>query len=137
MSRAFTGGFELLVALRAIPGAAAVTVCAIVAMLAGLRGMPQEVCSTMATLSAGCVGLMMLFTVCRPFTPLRAAVLAGMIAAFVGAVLLFGEVFFLVELTQAQLLGLVNLTVIAASVMLTLSMLLRRRFARKKTAKSI
>ena len=131
------GNFLQTVSLRAIPGAAAVTVCAIVAMLAGLRGMPQEVCSTMATLSAGCVGLMMLFTVCRPFTPLRAAVLAGMIAAFVGAVLLFGEVFFLVELTQAQLLGLVNLTVIAASVMLTLSMLLRRRFARKKTAKSI
>ncbi len=130
------GHFLQTVALRAIPGAAAVTVCAILSMLAGLRGASQEVCSTMATLSAGCVGLMMLFTVCRPFTPLRAAVLCCMAAAFMGAVLLFGEVFFLVELTAAQALGLVNLTVVAAGVMLALSFLMRRRFARREEAKS-
>lgn len=126
------GKFLQTVALRAIPGAAAVTVCAILSMLAGLRGMPQDVCSTMATIAAGTVGLMMLFTVCRPFTPLRAAVLACMIAAFVGAVLLFGQMFFLVELTASQALGLVNLTVIAAGVMLALSFLLRRRFQRRE-----
>lgn len=130
------GNFLQTVALRAIPGAAAVTVCAIMAMLAGLRGVPQEVCSTMATLSAGCVGLMMLFTICRPFTPLRAAVLASMTAAFVGAVLLFGEFFFLVDLSNAHTLGLVNLILIAAGVMLALSMLLRRQFARQGEAKS-
>ena len=111
------GGFLRQVLLRAIPGAAAVTLCAMAAMFCrNILGWDEAACSTLATISAGVVGLLMLLTVCWPLTRLRAVLLTAMSAAFVGAVLLAGDVFFLTRLTTAQFIGLLVLIAAAAGV---------------------
>ena len=127
------GPFLQQVLLRAFPGAAAVTLCAIAAMLChSFLGWSDEVCSTLATLSAGVVGLLMLLSVCWPLSRMRLALLLAMTAAFVGAVLLFGRVFCLVTLTSAQLTLLILLIAMAAGVMLAASAGMKCWIDRKK-----
>lgn len=120
------GGFLQTVLLRAVPGAAAVTVCALAAMLCRRLGWSAEDCSTLATLSAGAVGLLMLLRVCLPLTRMRAILLGAMTAAFVGAVLLFGRVFMLTTLSLAQCNALILLIASAAGVMAGVSFLMKR-----------
>ena len=109
------GHFLRNILLRALPGCVAVTVCAGCAtMLSPLWG--QEVCSTIATLSAGISGLAMLLSVCLPFTKLRAAVFFSMCVLFAAAVLLFGHIFFLVPLNAPQLAALAGFS--AAGVLI-------------------
>ena len=115
------GPFLKTVLMRAVPGAAAVTVCAILSMMTSFLGWPKEVCSTLATLSAGCVGLMMLSTVCRPWTRLRAALLGAVSAAFALAVIFFGSVFFLSHLSLMQALAWAAIVALGALVMLGVS----------------
>lgn len=122
-----SGAFLRQVALRAVPGAAAVTVCAAASMLTAFLGWPREVCATLATVSAGCVGLMMLSTVCRPFTRLRAAVLASMSAAFALCVLLFGRAFYLAALSPVQLLALAALIALGMGTMAGLRWLEKKK----------
>lgn len=83
------------VLLRAAPAALAVVGCAIAAMLTQTHGTPFELASTMAALSAGAIGLVNLALSCRPFTRLRVVLCAVMAAAFVGAVAVLPQVFFL------------------------------------------
>ncbi|MBQ8201794.1 MAG: HAD-IC family P-type ATPase [Clostridia bacterium] len=125
------GHFLQTVLLRAVPGAAAVTVCAALSMLGPLLGWSQEACSTLATLSAGSVGLMMLMTVCRPLTKLRAVVWSVMAAAFVLSVLLLGQAFFLVTLNAEQCAALVLLIALGAAVMAGTTWLMKRRQRRR------
>ena len=120
------GGFLQTVLLRAIPGAAAVTVCALAAMLCRHLGWTAADCSTLATLSAGAVGLLMLMTVCLPLTRARALLLGAMTAAFVGAVLLFGRVFLLTTLGPRQGLALLGLIGAAGAVMALVTWLMKR-----------
>ena len=89
------GHFLLRIVLRALPGALAVTGCAIAAMICEKLGTPPEICSTMAALSAGVIGLVNLVLICIPFTPLRGAVCGAMTVAFAGAVWLFRGLFLL------------------------------------------
>ena len=110
------GGFLRTVLTRAIPGSLAVTVCAATAAMLSFVW-PQEVCSTLATLSAGIVGLLMLLTVCLPFNRLRAAVFGGMCVLFTLAVLLFPGVFYLVSLSGGQLAALAALAAGGASIL--------------------
>ncbi|MBQ2953681.1 MAG: HAD-IC family P-type ATPase [Clostridia bacterium] len=112
------GGFLQTVLLRAIPGSAAVTLCAAAAMLChSVFGWSDADCSTLATLSAGVVGVLMLLRVCRPLTRLRGALVITSAVAFVGAVLLLGRVFCLTTLTGPALLALPVLIAAAAGVM--------------------
>ncbi len=90
-----TRHFLRRVVFRAAPGALAVVVCAIAAMLTQHKGTPFEVASTMAALSAGIIGLANLALACRPFTKLRVALCAVMSVGFVGAVVILPQVFFL------------------------------------------
>ena len=131
-SERIRGNFLQTVLLRAVPGALAVTVCAVIAMTLGHFGMPADTCSTLATLSAGAVGLMVLFRVCRPFTKLRAAVMALMAAGFTLAPLVLGSLFFLNVTTmglQAWLI-LAGLIVLAWTVMTLTTRLMRKHFDR-------
>jgi hypothetical protein len=96
-------------------------------------GWSHEDCSTLATLSAGVVGLLMLLTVCKPLTTLRAALLIAVTIAFVGAVLLLGRIFLLTTLTGPRLMALVLLTLGAACV-LSLSSGVMKRLQRKPAA---
>lgn len=130
------GNFLQTVLLRAVPGAAAVTVCAVLSMLCRLLGWDQDTCSTLATLAAGSVGLMMLMTVCRPLTKLRAIIWSAMAAAFVLAVLLLGRVFFLVTLNGEQCIALAVLIALGAGVLAGVAWLMRRWQARKSDTQS-
>ena len=126
------GGFLQTVLLRAVPGAAAVTLCAVAAMLChGFFDWTEADCSTLATLSAGVVGVLMLLTVCLPLTRTRAALVTAVAAAFVGAVLLLGEIFCLTRLTYLECLALVALIAAAIGVLAGMTFLMRRRIARR------
>ena len=121
------GSFLQTVLTRAVPGAAAVTLCAVLSMMGVHLGWNIDTCSTLATLSAGTIGLMILAGVCYPFTRLRAAVITAMTAAFILAVLFFGHVFFLMPLPPAELLMLGGLCVMGLGVMLFTRQLMKRR----------
>lgn len=131
-SERIRGNFLQTVLLRAVPGALAVAVCAVIAMTLSHFGMHDVTCSTLATLSAGAVGLMVLFRVCRPFTKLRAAVMALMAAGFILAPLVLGELFFLNVTTmgtQAWLI-LAGLIVLAWAIITLTTRLMRKHFDR-------
>ena len=115
------GPFLQMVLLRAVPGAAAVTACAMLSMLTTRLGWPREVTSTLATVSAGCVGLMVLGTVCYPFTRLRAAVMTIVGILFAMAVALLGRMFFLARLDAAQTAILAAIVALGALIMLGVS----------------
>ena len=83
------------VALRAAPGASAVTCCAIAAMLCNQSGAPHQIASTMAALSAGIIGLVNLALTCRPFTKLRIAVCSVMCVSFAAVVTFLPKIFYL------------------------------------------
>ena len=124
------GGFLRTVLMRAIPGSLAVTVCAATASMLS-KVWPQEVCSTLATLSAGLVGPMMLLTVCLPFDRLRAAVFGGMCVLFALAVLLFPRVFYLVALSGGQWATLAGLAATGAAIVFGVRALLKQVFLKQ------
>ena len=115
---------------RAIPCAAAVTLCAAAAALMGKSWGDdgRAVAQTLATLSAGAMGVYMLVTVCLPFTYLRAMLVSLMGGAFVGAVLLFGDFFSLVKLTGGQMAILCGMIAAAAVLATFLRWEINRRF---------
>ena len=76
------GHFLKRILLRAAPGAAAVVCCAMAAMITVFTGTPHEIASTMATVSAGIIGLANLILTCQPFTRLRIRVCAAMCLCF-------------------------------------------------------
>lgn len=121
------GSFLEQVLGRAVPGAAAVAVCAALSMMTEHLGWSTAVSSTLATLSAGSIGLAVLFSVCRPFTPLRAGVMAGMTAGFALAALLLGNVFFLMPLSPWQLLLLAALIALGLGILFLLQAMLARK----------
>ena len=90
-----SGNFLEKVLLRAVPGALAVMACATSAMLMEFAGYDLDECSTLATLSAGMVGLLVLGSICLPLTPMRLGVLVAMCVGFASAVAFAGHVFFL------------------------------------------
>lgn len=121
------GSFLERVLNRAIPGAAAVSVCAALSMMTEHLGWSTAVSSTLATLSAGSIGLAVLVTVCRPFTPLRACVVAAMAAGFALAAVLLGNVFFLVHLPLPQLLLLAVLIALGLGILFLLQAMMARK----------
>ncbi|MBR2719352.1 MAG: HAD-IC family P-type ATPase [Clostridia bacterium] len=121
------GSFLETVLSRAIPGAAAVALCATLSMMTAHLGWSSEVSSTLATLSAGCIGLMVLFTVCWPFSSLRAALWGLMAAGFALGVLALGKIFFLVPLSGTQLLVLAALVLLGGAILFAARSLMNRR----------
>ncbi len=121
------GSFLQTVLLHAVPGAAAVSVCAACCMMLEKIGIAQEVCSTLATLSAGIIGLMVLFLVCYPFSRMRLCVLSVMTAAFVLGTVFLGKVFFLVPLEVPMLLLLLMISAVGVLLLFLLVRVLRRK----------
>ena len=120
------GSFLRRVLLKAAPGAAAVTICAACSMLlCGRYG--QAVCSTLATLSAGFVSLITLIRIARPFNALRGALVVLMAICFVGAVLLLGQVFYLVPLNGEQIWVLAGLCVGGLMVSILMMLIYKKR----------
>lgn len=102
-SERIRGNFLKTVLLRALPGGIAAACCAAVAMTMVWAGWPRELCSTVATLTAGTVCWLVLLRACLPVNGVRAALLAVVAAGFALSFLLLPGIFLLVPLTPPAL----------------------------------
>lgn len=119
------GSFLRTVLYHALPGAVAVTFCASAAMILERYGLSQELCSTLATLSAAILGLVQLAGVCLPLTPLRLSVLLGSLIGLVCAVLLVPELFYLVPVGPREAIPLALLVAGGVALRFAVRRLLR------------
>lgn len=87
------GNFLKRIILKALPGALGVVCCALAAMIANNLGVPEDISSTIAVLSAGTIGLGNLVLTCLPFSKLRVAVCLLMTAGFASAVTFLPGIF--------------------------------------------
>ncbi len=87
------GHFLKRIILKAAPGALGVVCTSLTVMILNFFGMPDEVASTIAVLSAGVIGLCNLILTCLPFSKLRAAVCLLMCVGFAGGVAMFPGIF--------------------------------------------
>ena len=126
------GSFLLTVLRRALPGGAAVTVCALAAMALSSFGWERELCSTLATILAGVIGYVVLTLTCMPLNRLRCALLSAVAVGFVGAIALLSPVFFLVRLTGKAWIALVVLSAAGCGIVLSV-----RAFDRLPAARRI
>ena len=126
------GRFLRTVLFRALPGGVAAACCAAIAMIMTRTGWPRDLCSTLATLSAGTVCWLVLLRTCLPVDRIRLALLAAVACAFVLAYLLFGRIFYLVPLTVPALALLSGLALLGGSLIFLFGRLLRSRDNRQK-----
>ena len=118
--RRVKGGFIGSVLRRAFPCGIAVTMGISVMLMLGMGGYEEQF-STMSALLTGTICLCSLYITCRPLDRLRSVMLILLSAAFLGAVTLFPNAFFLVPLDAAQW-GIFALScLIALAVLLTAS----------------
>lgn len=121
------GSFLRTVLFRALPGGIAAACCATVAMAMTWAGWPRELCSTLATLSAGSVCWLVLLRTCIPFNRIRRMLLAVVAVAFVLAYLLLGSIFFLVSLTTPALMLLGGLLLLGCALIFLCDRLLKEK----------
>ena len=127
------GNFLKTVLLRALPGGIAAACCAALSMaMSMIFGWPRELCSTLATLSAGAVCWLVLFRTCLPLNLTRKVLLAFVIVAFAGAFLLLGKIFYLEMLTGTAWIVFGGLTVLGCGIILLCDRVIARREAAEK-----
>ena len=121
------GSFLRTVLIRALPGGIAAACCAAVAMAMTWTGWPRDLCSSLATLSAGTVCYIVLFRSCLPLNRIRIALLALVAAAFALSFLLLGHIFLLVPLSGPALSLYAGLAVLGGLITFVSDRLLSRR----------
>ena len=126
------GRFLRTVLLRALPGGIAAACCAAIAMAMTWRGWPRDLCSTLATLTAGIICWMVLVRTCLPFNRIRIALLAVVGSAFILAYLLLGSVFFLIPLTAPALALFGGLVLLGGSLVFLCGRILRKKDMEEK-----
>ena len=127
------GNFLKTVLLRALPGGVAAACCAALSMaMSPILGWPRELCSTLATLSAGFVCWLVLLRTCLPLNLTRKILLAVVIGAFAGAFFLLRRIFFLEWLSGTAWLVLAGLAVLGGGIILLCDWLIARHEAAKK-----
>ena len=94
------GDFIRTITSQALPSALAVTLCALMLMLTQRE---TALASTLATMTAACIGVATLVKVCLPMNRRRAALNACMAALLTSAIVLFPGLFELVPLAGGQL----------------------------------
>ena len=119
------GSFLKTVLYRALPGGIAVTLCAFLSLLfAG-----EEMRSTLAVLSAGVVGFLVLVRTCLPLNKLRTVLIAVLIAAFIGIVLTAGPMLMLKPLDGKSFGLFVILAAVGCAVVLVSARVLKKKQA--------
>ncbi|MER1993664.1 MAG: HAD-IC family P-type ATPase [Eubacteriales bacterium] len=127
------GNFLKTVLLRALPGGVAAACCAALSMaMSPILGWPRELCSTLATLSAGFICWLVLLRTCLPLNLTRKILLAVVIGAFAGAFFLLRRIFFLEWLSGTAWLVLAGLAVLGGGIILLCDWLIARHEAAKK-----
>ena len=119
------GNFLKTVLMRALPGGAAVTLCAALAMNMAHLGWDRELCSTVATLAAWFVGYLVLLRTCLPPDRNRVCLLAGVAALFAAVVLFGGHHFSLVPLAGNAWIILAALCVLGGAIVFGTAAFLR------------
>lgn len=123
------GNFLANVMRKAAPaGIAAAVGVGLVMAAQALFDIPSEQTSVMAVFCTAAVSFAALFGVCRPFNIRRGALFVVLLAAFVGAAALFGEVFYIVALTPLEWVTLAAIVGAALLVLLLLGQLAERLF---------
>ncbi len=123
------GNFLKTVISRALPGGICVTAAAALStMLSSFWS--QESCSTLATVAAGFIGLLMLLNVCLPFTKLRLAVFTSMCVLFAVALSFFGRIFFLTPISSGQIWILAGIVLVSATVIFSVRFITSARLRR-------
>ncbi len=117
------GDFIRTIIANALPSALAVTFCALTVMFLKSE---SAVCSTLATLTAACIGIATLVKLCLPMNARRAVLTVVMASALTLAVLLFPSVFSIVRLSGNQLWLLLGLGAGGALVMTAFTFLMRK-----------
>lgn len=121
------GNFLRTVLGNAIPGGAAVTVCAAAAMILTAFGWDHAVCSTIATVVAGTVGFTVLTITCLPLNRMRSIMLALIAAAFAFICVTFRQIFFLEPLSGKEWIALIILAAVGSAIVIVLTRLIRSR----------
>ena len=121
------GSFLRTVLFRALPGGIAVALCATLAiLLTGTYGWTRETGSTLATLSAGVVGFIVLLRTCLPLNRDRTVLLATVAAAFALAVILMGSIFRLVPLDGKAMTVFLLLAVLGCAIVIAAGIILQK-----------
>ncbi|MBD5130480.1 MAG: cation-translocating P-type ATPase [Ruminococcaceae bacterium] len=122
------GNFLANVMKKAAPAgiSVAVGICLLTAAESVFSFAPEDI-SAMAVYLTGFACFLALADVCRPFKVWRAAMLAALIAAFIGAVLLFPGVFYIVPLDFTELTVLGVLAVIVLTIQFVLGLAARTK----------
>ncbi len=125
------GGFLANVLRRAAPGG--ITVALGVGMIMAARGafgIGEEHASVMTVFLTAFVSFSVLFTVCMPFNKMRAAMYAGLLLLFAGAVIVLHELFYLVSLNNTEIIVLLVLAAAALLCFVGLDLLCKKVFKR-------
>lgn len=135
-NRRIEGNFLANVIYRAIPAAMTDVAMVVTVILFYLSfDLTDGALSTICTCIMGVVGLLMVHKTCKPYTPIRKALVVLMTVGFVGSVLFFGELFTLSSLSHSDLLVLMVVALLGKPVFDEFSLLLdigRGAFARWK-----
>ena len=126
------GEFLRTVLGNALPGGAAVTLCASIAMSLTMFGWDSAICSTIATVLAGVIGFTVLAMTCLPLNKLRLVLLAAMAAGFTAACCFLPDVFYLVTPDGKAWIALAVLSLIGAGMVVALTVLIRKRRERRE-----
>ena len=119
------GSFLKTVLYRALPGGIAVALCAALSMLIAGR----EMSSTLATLTGGVIGFVVLLRTCLPLNNHRIVLLAAVAAAFAGAAIIpfTAKIFLLQPLNIDAFVQFIILAGIGCAIVLLSARLLKKK----------
>ncbi len=118
------GKFLKNVILRALPAGITNYLAMLAAILvSNYLNIPAEEQSTMTTIIIGAIGFMMLYRLCRPFNPIRIALIISMIALFAIGGFVFSGLFTLSPLSPIAIKMTVLIIVLAVPVLMALYMI--------------
>lgn len=130
------GDFLKTVLLRALPGGIAAACCGALAMALTFFGKPAELCSTLATLSAGTVCFFVLFRTCRPLNTIRRVLLGVVAAAFVFACIVLRKIFVLSVLGWKALAVYAGLSVLGGAIIWICDRMIEKKKSAAETAQA-
>ena len=126
-SERIKGNFLRTVLMRALPGGAAVAVCASAVMALTYAGWEMDICRTIVTFTTAAICLEVLILACRPFSRNRIIIAACAGAAFAAASLIFGNVFFLRRLQGIQIIAFAAATALGTLLLTGFTALFRKK----------
>ncbi len=133
-SERISGNFLKTVLMRALPGGAAIALCASLTMSLTAFGWERSLCSTISILIACVISYTVLIRTCMPLNGKRGLLLGAIAAAFVIAVTAFGHIFFLSALNGSAWTALIVLAVVGHGILLGTDFIIRRKMGRKSAS---